>query len=242
MRARLSALSLCSLLFLAVTLVPTSPAQESADIFVTPVPNAPFHAFVDVERSVVHRDGSVEDLKSYREIGRDSHGRIHNEARRMVKASSNKDAKLLRIHLFNPQTRVSVWLDAGTQTFRTTTGDHPPATVPPQIRFEGSAANGVPANEFTREEDLGFREIEGVRAHGVRETQIIPADANDSGKEIDITDEYWYSEDLRINLIVKHSDPRTGAITLSVEQISRTEPDAAFFEIPDGYVERGMRR
>jgi len=240
MRARLSVLSLAALFFLAVLLVPTSSAQEAADIFVTPVPNAPFHAFVDVQRSIVQRDGSVQDFKSYREIGRDSHGRIHNEHRKMVKGSSNKDAKLLHVHLYDPQTRISTEINPDTQTFWTRTMNHPPSTVPPQIRFEGSAGSGVPANEFTKEEDLGIREIEGVPAHGVRETQTIPAGAE--SKEIPIVDEYWYSEDLRINLIVKHSDPRTGTITLSVTQITRTEPDAEFFEIPEGYVQRGLRR
>lgn len=242
MRARLSAPLCTLLLILAAALAPRSSAQEAADIFVTPVPNAPFHAVVDVRRSQVERDGSVRDFKSYREIGRDSHGRIHNEARQMVKTSQNKDAKLVRVHLFDPQTRTSTWFDPDARVFWTRTTSHPPATVPPQIRFEGSAGNGVPANEFTREEDLGVREIEGVSAHGVRETQIIPADASPTGKEIAITDEFWYSEDLRINLIVKHSDPRTETISLSVMQITRAEPDAAFFEVPEGYVQRGMGR
>jgi hypothetical protein len=242
MRARVSALFLSSLIFLAVALIPTASGQEAADIFITPVPNAPFHAFVEVKRSVVVRDGSVQDFESYREIGRDSHGRIHNESRKMVKSTSHKDATLIRVHLYDPQTRISTWIDPEGRTFGTITVNHPPATVPPQIRFEGSAGSGVPANEFTREEDLGFREIEGVRAHGVRETQIIAAEASDSGKEIAITDEYWYSEELRINLLVKHSDPRTETITLSLAQITRDEPDAAFFEVPDGYVQRGMKR
>jgi hypothetical protein len=242
MRARLSLLFLCSLLFLMVILVPASAAQDGPDIFVTPVPNAPFHAFVDVQRSVVQRDGSVQDFKTYREIGRDRHGRIHNEARKLIKASSNKEPGLLSVHLYDPQTRISTMIDPASQTFWTRTVNHPPSTVPPSIRFAAPASNGAPPNEFTKEEDLGMREIEGVPAHGVRETQVIPAEASETGKEILITDEYWYSEDLRINLIVQHNDPRTESVTLSVLQIDRTEPDPSFFEIPDGYVQRGMRR
>jgi hypothetical protein len=38
-----------------------------------------------------------------------------------------------------------------------------------------------------------------VPAHGMRETQTVTAE-ND-GKEVVITDEYWYSQDLRINLM-----------------------------------------
>jgi hypothetical protein len=50
-----------------------------------------------------------------------------------------------------------------------------------------------------------------------------------------ITDEYWYSDDLRINLIIKHSDPREGTTTMTVSDIARVEPDPSLFEIPDGY-------
>ena len=57
-----------------------------------------------------------------------------------------------------------------------------------------------------------------------------------------ITDEYWYSDDLRINLIIKHSDPRTGSVTMTVTQVIRTEPDSARFEIPDGYKPTGTGR
>jgi hypothetical protein len=53
------------------------------------------------------------------------------------------------------------------------------------------------------------------------------------------TDEYRYSDDLRINLIIKHSDPRTGSVTMTVTQVIRTEPDSARFEIPDGYKPTG---
>ena len=78
--------------------------------------------------------------------------------------------------------------------------------------------------------------------HGVRETQTMLAENGGTGTEIVITDEYWYSEDLRINLIIKHSDPRTGGVTMTVAQVIRTEPDSARFEIPDGYKPTGTGR
>ena len=67
--------------------------------------------------------------------------------------------------------------------------------------------------------------------------QTIPA--QDNGKQIVVTDEYWYSDDLRINLMIKHNDPRTGSATLTVTQVGRTEPDAALFEIPSNYKRAG---
>ncbi len=45
--------------------------------------------------------------------------------------------------------------------------------------------------------------MEGLLVHGVREVQTIPADNSGTGKEMLISDEYWYSDDLRINLVIK---------------------------------------
>jgi hypothetical protein len=76
--------------------------------------------------------------------------------------------------------------------------------------------------------------MEGVDVQGLRETQTIPAKAN-GGREIKVVDEYWYSDELRLNMLVIHKGPRTGEQTTTVTQVSRSEPDAAIFEIPSGY-------
>lgn len=78
-------------------------------------------------------------------------------------------------------------------------------------------------------------EMETVSVHGVRQTQTIPANASGTGKDVVVTDEYWYSEELRINMLIKHNDPRTGSMTMTVTQVSRREPDSGMFEIPPGY-------
>jgi hypothetical protein len=77
--------------------------------------------------------------------------------------------------------------------------------------------------------------IDGVSAHGERETQIIPADTGSAGREIQVTDQFRYSPDLRINLIIRNNDPRTGSVTRTVTQIARTDPDPSRFQIPEGY-------
>jgi hypothetical protein len=141
----------------------------------------------------------------------------------------------VRIHLYDPQTRISTMLNPQERTFWTGTVNHPPSTVPPAPGYGSATGQGLPQNEFTKEEDLGVHEMEGLLAHGFRETQTIPAENGGTGKEIVITDEYWYSDDLRINLMIKHSDPRTGTVTMTVVQVVRTEPDPSLFEIPDGY-------
>jgi hypothetical protein len=77
--------------------------------------------------------------------------------------------------------------------------------------------------------------MEGVECHGIRDTQTIPADEGGNGKEVVVVDEYWYSDELRLNMLVIHRDPRTGEQTTTVTQVSRSDPDPAIFAVPSGY-------
>ena len=213
----------------------TATTALAQDIFVTPIPGVPFSGIVNVERSLTQPDGSTVNLKTIRDIGRDSGGRIHNESRELVSVLDKRKPQIVSIHLYDPQTRISTMLNPEDRTFWTQTVNRPPATVPPAFLDASPTGDSLPQNEFTKKEDLGIRDIEGFPAHGVRQTQTIPAESSGSDKKIVITDEYWYSDDLRINLTIKHSDPRTGTVTITVAQITRSEPDSALFEIPRGY-------
>jgi hypothetical protein len=199
------------------------------DIFVTPIPNAPFSGLISVERSIVGQGGSVVNLKAVRAIHRDSHGRIYNEYRNLLPASSSETPQITHILLYDPQTRTSTTLFPPQHTYRSGTTRRPPATTPPVFASYG------PQNAFTSQEDLGVQVMQGLGVHGLRQTQTIPAGSGGSAKDIVVTDEYWYSEDLRINLVLKHNDPRTGSVTMTVTQVSRTEPDPLVFQIPEGY-------
>jgi hypothetical protein len=236
MRFSLAVFSGFLLLAIPATVLRTS---AQANIFLTPVPNAPFSAVVEVQYTKVRSDGSVFNMKSSRTLARDGIGRIHNESRMIIPATSTGTPEIAHIHLYDPRTRVSTELDARKRTFYTHTMNHPPSTVPPTVRYGSPSGTGVPQNDFSKEEDLGSQEIDGVMARGVRETQIISAEGNEPGKEITITDEYWYSDELRINLVMKHSDPRTGTTALTVTNITRGEPDPAQLEIPEGYTRAG---
>lgn len=134
--------------------------------------------------------------------------------------------------MLNPQQR----------TFSTETVNRPPATQPPALLYASPASSSLPQSEFAKEEDLGTHQIDGLPAHGIREIQTIPAEKSGTGKEIVTTDEYWYSEDLRIYLVIKHDDPRTGSVSMIVSEVTLSEPDPALFRIPDDYAPAGPRR
>jgi hypothetical protein len=220
--------------FLLVAAAFTGPQSSAQSIFLTPVAGSPFTAVVEVQRVLIRPDGTAFNLKSMRSLARDGRGRIHNELRTFVPASSPNTPEIDHVHLYDPQTRISTEIDMRKRTYYTHTVNHPPSTVPPTVRYGSPSGTGIPQNDFSKEEDLGSQEIEGVQARGVRETQIIPAESSETGKEIAVTDEYWYSDELRINVLTKHNDPRKGTTTLTVTQITRGEPDPSQFEIPEG--------
>jgi hypothetical protein len=211
---------------IAIALSPVAVAQTRG-VFVTPIPNAPLLAVVNTESSQLLKDGTSLNQKTLSAIARDRQGRIFNERRALIPASETATPPILSIHIYDPQTRTSTFIDPQRQVAWQSTLNRPPAAAPP-------LATSSAANSYIKKENLGTRTMEGVEVHGVRDIQTIPAEAN-GGKEVTVVDEYWYSDDLRLNMLAIHKDPRTGEQTTTVTQVDRSEPDPAIFEIPSGY-------
>jgi hypothetical protein len=229
-------------LVLPILLATTVPGrtQNTSGIFLPPVPGAAFSGVIVVERTIVPPGGgSALNLKTVRDVARDSQGRIYNVFRQLVPASDNSTPPVVRIHFYDPQSRSYTYVYPQQKTYTTGTVNHPPAAEPADL-IASPAGNSAPLNPFTKDEDLGTRSISGVSAHGVRQIQTIPAASSNTGKEIVLTDEYWYSEDLHMNVAIKHDDPRTGRVSMTLTQVTRTEPDPSIFQIPDDYKMAGI--
>ena len=215
-------------------------AQNISGIFVTPVADAPFTGVIKVEGTVVQPNGSRLNLKSIREVARDSRGRIYNVFRVLVPATVNGTPPIVRVHFYDPQTRSYTYLYPNQHTYLTGTVNHPPATQPADIAAS-PIANSAPLNQSAKEENLGTRSVDGVSAHGVRETQTIPAASCSTGSEIVLTDEYWYSDDLHMNVMVNHNDPRTGSVTMTLTQVTRSGSGSRSLSDP-GWVQANRER
>ena len=94
-------------------------------------------------------------------------------------------------------------------------------------------SGGPNANE--KKEDLGKQMIEGVQAEGTRTTVTIPAGEIGNERAIEIVSERWYSPELQLVVMTRHSDPRSGETTYKLTNINRTEPAKALFEVPSDY-------
>jgi len=63
----------------------------------------------------------------------------------------------------------------------------------------------------------------------------MPAGAIGNERPIETVIETWFSQELKVMILSKRSDPRFGETTYRVTNISRSEPDAALFQIPSEY-------
>jgi hypothetical protein len=99
--------------------------------------------------------------------------------------------------------------------------------------FVMSSSGKTPGTATT--EALGEQMIGGVPATGTRTTTVIPAGKIGNQLEIKIVSEQWFSEDLQVLVMTKHSDPRSGETTYRLSNISRAEPGAGLFEVPPDY-------
>ena len=87
----------------------------------------------------------------------------------------------------------------------------------------------------TQTEELKPEVINGVSCKGSRVTMTIPAAAMGSDHDIEVVNERWYSDDLKVLVKSSNSDPRFGFTSYQLVNIKQVAPDSALFQIPAGY-------
>jgi hypothetical protein len=204
----------------------SAPPQERAatanGITVPDIPGAPFSATAVIEVQQYWPDGSTRIRRTINLIARDSQGRTHNETRRLMPEYFHGSPPLLSVRLFDPLTRMRTVYDPNLHVAHQ-------QVVPQQTK-----ANSFP-NPFMHIQDLGTSTLNGLQAKGTRRTSTIAAAASGTGGPVEIEDEDWYSEELHINLLIRHSDPRIGVQTIGLSGLKREEPPASMFQVPAGF-------
>jgi hypothetical protein len=97
------------------------------------------------------------------------------------------------------------------------------------------AGVAMAANSNVTKEELGSQIVEGVMATGTRSTTTIEAGAIGNVQPIHVVSEQWYSEDLKVLVMTRHSDPRSGDTTYRLTNIVLAEPLRTLFEVPADY-------
>jgi len=115
----------------------------------------------------------------------------------------------------------------------------PPPGAGATMIFENHVVNHGPGPELGQappsSENLGDQVINGIHATGTRMTTTIPAGQMGNEQPINIVSEDWYSADLKITVMTKHTDPWAGTVSTQFTNVSSSEPDGSLFTVPSDY-------
>ena len=140
--------------------------------------------------------------------------------------------------------------------FATAIDGPPPGDAIAKMKADGMATATISAGGMTAEgasiaafrikdrgdaktESLGQQTIEGMPVTGTRTTRTIAAGAIGNDQPIDVVSETWYSPNLQMVVMSKHSDPQIGETTYKLTNIQQAEPAHSLFEVPASYTVRG---
>jgi hypothetical protein len=84
-------------------------------------------------------------------------------------------------------------------------------------------------------ETLPAQTMEGLNVQGQRRSQTIEIGEIGNDRPIETVDERWYSPDLKLEVMTRHNDPRTGEQITRLVNIVRGDPDPGLFQLPAGY-------
>lgn len=86
-------------------------------------------------------------------------------------------------------------------------------------------------------EDLGIQVINGVTAKHSRVTVTIPTGAIGNNRDIKVTNDRWYSEDLQLLIKSVNKDPRFGVNEYELTDMIQAAPDPLLFMPPPDYTQ-----
>jgi hypothetical protein len=225
-----------------------------------PVAGSPYSAQAITETTQTLADGSHIAHKSTSMLYRDSDGRERREMSLPVLAvSGTKSQGPQTVFISDPVAGTSYTLDTTSHTahkmpapaaiqrkvlsggggvariaggITVTGGVITPGGGPPDVFYRSSAVSDGAPTQAPKIEQLGTMTIEGVQAEGTRTTTTIPAGQIGNDRALEIISERWYSQELKVAVLTKHSDPRMGETVYRLTQITRSEPDHSLFEVP----------
>jgi hypothetical protein len=209
--------------------------QTLESIVVPPKTGAPFMLTLHTEWVKPMADGNTTTLVNERHIARDSMGRIYQQRvmlePKAIAEQGHWTTNVIQIMDPSEHTLFNCWMfpsqkktcDELNYTASTNTV-YRPATV---------ITGPLPGNRGTAQyEDLGSQSIVGVATHGSRNTIRYNAGAMGNDQPMTVVQEFWYSDELGINLISVRNDPRLGKQTFTVTDMQLGEPDPKLFELP----------
>jgi hypothetical protein len=167
-------------------------------------------------------------------VYRDSQGRVRRETTRKGPDGQTET----RITISDPVAGAVTELDAKNKTAFTHPARFPNSSqTASNSRMQTMGAGRRPAQTDTnvKREALAARSMNGTLASGTRVTRTIPAGTIGNSLAIETVRETWMADDLKVALMTKMSDPRTGTMTMELTNVNRSQPDPSLFQTPSDY-------
>ena len=229
-----------------------------------PVKGAPYAAQAVTETTQTLSDGNHITRKSTANVYRDSEGRTRREeTMRAIGpwAAGGEPPQMIFIHdpvagvsdHLEPQIHVAHKIPMGKDAVFFN-GAGPGGPSPKSTFFIRTGPGGADATMAAagqvaapgtamikpdvKTESLGKQTIEGVEVEGTRSTITIAAGAIGNDRPIVSTSERWYSADLQVVVMSKHSDPRFGDTVYQLTNVQRGDQPVTLFEVPSDYTVR----
>jgi hypothetical protein len=233
------------------------PAEGGFGLLRQPVTNAPYSATFTSTSTEKLQDGTVLTHSTTRVVARDSLGRTREEVTMPARKGPDSDGKPhTMIVIMDPVAHTITQLRAEQKVAivhaipeprphgdrgpgRRGPGGPPPQAdnagtpPPPPEGREGTHGRGPHENKNVVTADLGSKTMDGIIATGKRVTRTIPVDGTE--KPVVATHEEWFSPDLKIELSRNDVDPFRGTHTTVASGLTKTEPAATLFKVPEGY-------
>lgn len=200
---------------------------------VATVAGAPYSA-VEVRTSQqVLAAGNTIQRTDKTNVYRDSQGRVRRETTR----TSPDGQTHTSVSISDPVAGTVTELDAKNKTAFTRPARFPSASQTTSgARATAGARTRTGVSEANvKRETLAAQSIHGIIASGTRVTHTIPAGAIGNSQAIESVRETWMSDDLKVPLMTKVSDPRMGTTVMELTNVNRSQPDPSLFQVPSDY-------
>ena len=204
-----------------------------AGTLITPKRHAPFSAVIVEQMQQTLSDGTNITRQNEETVMRDGHGRIYR-ARKVVRPPHAVPRRAGGLAIEPPPAMIITITDpvrhvqymcmpirrCSRSEYR---GRHTPFLPDPR-RMPGYTV-----------EDLGPSTISGIEVVGTRITRVYAEGTQGNDRPFTVSEEFWHSSALGVDVQVKRSDPRMGTRTTTMTEVSLGEPDPSYFQVPEGY-------
>jgi hypothetical protein len=220
------------------------------------VTGAPYSALEVVQSQETLSDGNVIQRKRQTNVYRDSQGRVRTEETITPDASTGKQPYTVTTildyvgghrYVLNSSTMTAMESPlrvphnppgqrGGGAGASSSAAGAPNGASPMAVR-RGGGPGGPPDQNRPNlvRTTLPTQAVNGVLAAGEQHVETIPVGAIGNARTIQTTRTMWVSNDLKVPVQIKSTDPRFGTTDMELTNIIPAEPNATLFVVPAGY-------